>query len=51
MFTSGTFETPRSLLGDKRTLRGHRQTVENDPGRTFGSEIAVVHNPPHSTIW
>ena len=35
----GTFETCRdvrlwSLLGDKRTLGGHRQTVENDPELT-----------------
>jgi hypothetical protein len=30
-----------SLLGDKRTLGGHRQTVENDPKRTLVCRRAV----------
>ena len=34
-----------SLLGDKRTLGGHRQTVENDPELTSAITSALRGNP------
>src|SRR5436190_9961312 len=34
-----------SLLGDKRTLGGHRQTVENDPELTSAVTSALRGNP------